>query len=712
VKRKTLERDTVTPSWSQRFGYDAEGRLNDWSQGVAAANGAIATPADRQIWNLTLVGDWASTTRNGAPETRTHTSVHEIASIDRGAGVIPLGYDAKGNLTQDDSGQTYRWDPENRMTSAFIPAATGRAAGWASYRYDALGRRVAKTWQGITTRYWHDGAQIVREYDSLSTATANEQTSDGALSNLGLSPDESGSGILDVATLRINFQPTAAEIPAGYLADKGRTYAARTNGLTYGWSASRSATARQRNVLRDPVPDTHIGLRSGSTNATWSVAVANGTYHTAVVAGDPGSVESTNHLTINGVTLTDPDPGTAGQPAYQSGDLDGWVSSVTVTNGKITIASAPGAVLPKLSMIEVGPALGTLTAAASRLEARITRWQSAIGSGAALVAGAGRGFVWGTYVDEVVAYRQTVGGVIGTYYPHYNHLYSVAALTDSTTVVERYTYDAYGRQTITSGGGVVRSKSAVGWDRGFTGRYHDRETGLIYFMYRPYSLSLGRFIGRDAYKQFPQMVAKEVGRMDAAESALLSGAYVPEWAQWNDPPTAGDGYQDGYGLYTGYFAQNDLDPLGLACTLICNRCTKDNGTWQYKCTLTDDAGGTTDFPANTGKNSPPDDPAKDPYGPNGPLPPGTYDLPTAYSPKFKTKLPSPTNTGTPGSVKTPNGSNRSGIRMHKPGRSDGCITCDQGNVDKVNDCAKKGGMKLIIKDNGKCDTCPYPGKAP
>ena len=129
--------------------------------------------------------------------------------------------------------------------------------------------------------------------------------------------------------------------------------------------------------------------------------------------------------------------------------------------------------------------------------------------------------------------------------------------------------------------------------------------------------------------------------------------------------------------------------------------------------MTDDAGGTTDFPANTGKNAPPDDPAKDPYGPNGPLPPGKYDVPTAHSPIFKRNLPSPTNTGHPGGVKTP-GSNRSGIRIHGlgPKGSKGCITCAKGPLKKISDCSKKGGMKLIIKDNGKCDTCLYPGKAP
>jgi len=35
---------------------------------------------------------------------------------------------------------------------------------------------------------------------------------------------------------------------------------------------------------------------------------------------------------------------------------------------------------------------------------------------------------YGSYVDEVVAFQTTVNGVTKRYFPHYNHLYSVAAL--------------------------------------------------------------------------------------------------------------------------------------------------------------------------------------------------------------------------------------------------------------------------------------------
>ncbi len=139
------------------------------------------------------------------------------------------------------------------------------------------------------------------------------------------------------------------------------------------------------------------------------------------------------------------------------------------------------------------------------------------------------------YVDEALAM------IVGTakYYYHANHLYSVAALTDSAkNVVERYRYDAYGQRIVLAADGVTtRAASSYNQQVGFTGRYLDKETGLYYFRARYYSGTLGRFIGRDPL-----------------------------------------GYVDGANLYRAYFVPNRLDPKGLkslddysdACVKKCN----------------------------------------------------------------------------------------------------------------------------------------------
>jgi RHS repeat-associated protein len=88
---------------------------------------------------------------------------------------------------------------------------------------------------------------------------------------------------------------------------------------------------------------------------------------------------------------------------------------------------------------------------------------------------------------------------------------------------ERVKYDAYGKQTVLADNGVVAYKpSDYGQFVGFTGRYHDYETGLQYFRARYFDNTLGRFIQRDP---------------------LL--------------------YESGFNLYSSYFSPNDLDPLGL-----------------------------------------------------------------------------------------------------------------------------------------------------
>lgn len=133
---------------------DAENRLDLWTR----ANG------EREDYGLSLVGDWdtydSEELVNGilttTGDTRTHNGVHEITDIDSGGGAIPLRYDAKGNLLEDEPGRTYQWDFDNRLVE--VRNSAGHLLG--SYTYDALGRRVTKTVPGdipddpsVTTAY-------------------------------------------------------------------------------------------------------------------------------------------------------------------------------------------------------------------------------------------------------------------------------------------------------------------------------------------------------------------------------------------------------------------------------------------------------------------------------------------------------------------------------------------------------------------------------
>ncbi|WP_244953581.1 RHS repeat-associated core domain-containing protein [Xanthomonas axonopodis pv. vasculorum] len=70
---------------------------------------------------------------------------------------VALSYDDNGNLLNDGS-RSYVWDDRDRLSQI-----TQGGTVIASYSYDALGRRTAKTEGGATTQYLYDGRNPVQE---------------------------------------------------------------------------------------------------------------------------------------------------------------------------------------------------------------------------------------------------------------------------------------------------------------------------------------------------------------------------------------------------------------------------------------------------------------------------------------------------------------------------------------------------------------------
>jgi RHS repeat-associated protein len=113
-------------------------------------------------------------------------------------------------------------------------------------------------------------------------------------------------------------------------------------------------------------------------------------------------------------------------------------------------------------------------------------------------------YVFGNYLDEVLTMDRVFPGLGSQiFYYHQDSLHSVFALTNSAgSVVERYEYDAWGRQTVTDFGSAgsistAGGKSSFGNPFLFTGQRYDAGTGLMYYKQRYYSAALGRFISRD-----------------------------------------------------------------------------------------------------------------------------------------------------------------------------------------------------------------------
>jgi glucose/arabinose dehydrogenase len=151
--------------------------------------------------------------------------------------------------------------------------------------------------------------------------------------------------------IRVNFQLSSAPVPAGYLKDGGQAFGDRGNGRTYGWNMDNSAQMRDRNsgLSPDQRYDTLAYMqRPANPDAVWEIAVPNGTYQVHAVAGDPSYFNITYRIAIEGVVVVD---GTSNSATRW---IDG-TSTVTVTDGRLTLRSAAGATANKICFVEITP---------------------------------------------------------------------------------------------------------------------------------------------------------------------------------------------------------------------------------------------------------------------------------------------------------------------------------------------------------------------
>ncbi len=177
-KSKTAETRTGAMAnwgWSTgTSGYDDEDRLVSWTRDDNNLS---------QSWTLTNEGDWSQFVENTTTENRTHGPAHELTSITIGSTQYNLGHDVKGNLTDIPSGlrptaSRLSWDFDNRMSAA---DTDGDNVDDVTLKYDALGRRVAKTSGSASVvyvsmtqpiQYSPFAGQVVAEYASGAAATS------------------------------------------------------------------------------------------------------------------------------------------------------------------------------------------------------------------------------------------------------------------------------------------------------------------------------------------------------------------------------------------------------------------------------------------------------------------------------------------------------------------------------------------------------------
>jgi RHS repeat-associated protein len=143
----------------------------------------------------------------------------------------------------------------------------------------------------------------------------------------------------------------------------------------------------------------------------------------------------------------------------------------------------------------------------------------------AAVSSPAQEYVYADQIDSLVMIHRSNGQKLGV---TRNRQWSVVGLHDlaNGNVVERYAYDMTGKRTIYAANGTtVRTTSSFGNNFGYTNRWHDAESGLMYFRARYYNPLTGEFLRRDPL-----------------------------------------GFEDGMSLYRGYHPINSVDPMGLDIT--------------------------------------------------------------------------------------------------------------------------------------------------
>ena len=111
-------------------------------------------------------------------------------------------------------------------------------------------------------------------------------------------------------------------------------------------------------------------------------------------------------------------------------------------------------------------------------------------------------YVWGLDLSGTIQGAGGVGGLLmvkegsKTYFPAYDDNGNVSALLDSTdgSLDAKYEYGAFG-EPLRVGGTAIAADNPFR----FSTKYTDVESGLVYYGFRYYSPSLGRFLNRDPF---------------------------------------------------------------------------------------------------------------------------------------------------------------------------------------------------------------------
>ena len=166
LSRRDFATLAANPSMTVDYAYEADSALDHMINTLAGAGQSVRYDFDYNLANQVTQRSLSNTLyRWSGHYNRDTQGQYDGLNQATRVGARPISHDANGNLTSDLAWR-YGYDAENRLVSA---VGQGVAA---SYAYDGLGRRRAKTGTGVAdTWYLYDGDALVAEYSSSTGTT-------------------------------------------------------------------------------------------------------------------------------------------------------------------------------------------------------------------------------------------------------------------------------------------------------------------------------------------------------------------------------------------------------------------------------------------------------------------------------------------------------------------------------------------------------------
>ncbi len=137
--------------------------------------------------------------------------------------------------------------------------------------------------------------------------------------------------------IKINFQPTTADVPSGFLPDNGEKYGNR-NGQVYGWNKNYTNQMVEKDEISNQALDTFCKLED---DGEWEIELASGNYDVTVSVGE--AVYSSVYSSVYGGSMSIPislnveDVTFWNNTVIQENEFLQETKTIHVDDGKLTI---------------------------------------------------------------------------------------------------------------------------------------------------------------------------------------------------------------------------------------------------------------------------------------------------------------------------------------------------------------------------------------